>query len=108
MDDEVLRLSTVHQAKGLEFKVVFVMWLADGMFPSSKSLQNPANEEEERRLFYVSVTRAKDYLFLIYPLIRNTAGYYGDVFQRPSRFILELPEHCFERVELPEKTWAWQ
>ena len=104
---EILRLSTVHQAKGLEFQAVFVIWLADGMFPSSRSLQSKANEEEERRLFYVAVTRAKDHLFLIYPLIRTNAGYYGDALQKPSRFIKELPEHCAERVELPEKSWAW-
>ncbi len=105
---EILRLSTVHQAKGLEFEAVFVIGLADGMFPSSRSLQSQANEEEERRLFYVAVTRAKDYLFLIYPLIRSNAGYYGDAMQKPSRFIYELPEHCAERAELPEKSWAWE
>jgi len=104
---EILRLSTVHQAKGLEFQAVFVIWLADGMFPSSRSLQTTANEEEERRLFYVAVTRAKDHLYLIYPLLRNNVGYYGDMFQKPSRFINELPEHCTERAELPEKSWAW-
>ena len=104
---EILRLSTVHQAKGLEFQAVFVIWLADGMFPSSRSLQTQANEEEERRLFYVAVTRAKDHLFLIYPLIRSNAGSYGDIFQKPSRFIAELPEHCAEKAELPEPRHAW-
>lgn len=104
---EILRLSTVHQAKGLEFQAVFVIGLADGMFPSGRSLESRANEEEERRLFYVAVTRAKDHLFLTYPMIRANAGYYGDIFQKPSRFLNELPEHCLERAELPEKSWAW-
>jgi len=104
---DILRLSSVHQAKGLEFQAVFVIWLADGMFPSSRSLETQANEEEERRLFYVAVTRAKDHLFLIYPLIRSNAGYYGDIFQKPSRFLAELPEHCAEKAEVPEAGYAW-
>src|SRR5205823_2416224 len=53
-------LSSVHQAKGLEWKVVFVIWLVDGKFPTGRSLENPEAIEEERRLFYVAITRAKD------------------------------------------------
>jgi len=89
-DDEMVNLSSVHQAKGLEWKVVFVIWMTDGMFPSSRSLDTNASIEEERRLFYVAVTRAKDELYLTYPLIRLNAGY-GEMFQRPSRFLAEVP-----------------
>ena len=59
-DTEQLNLSTIHQAKGLEFKVVFVIMLCDGLFPSNRSLDSIEGEEEERRLFYVASTRAKD------------------------------------------------
>jgi DNA helicase-2/ATP-dependent DNA helicase PcrA len=94
-DKEAVNLSTVHQAKGLEFHTVFVIWLTDGMFPSSRSLDTRAALEEERRLFYVAVTRAKDELYLAYPHMRLTGGY-GDVFQRPSRFLKEIPNELVE------------
>jgi DNA helicase-2/ATP-dependent DNA helicase PcrA len=92
---EKLTLSTLHQAKGLEWKVVFLIWLADGMFPSARSLENPDSIEEERRLFYVGVTRCEDNLYLTYPELRLGGGY-GDNFQRPSRFLSELPESLME------------
>src|SRR4051812_18641307 len=89
-DKESVNLSSVHQAKGLEFHTVFVIWLTDGMFPSSRSLDTREALEEERRLFYVAVTRARDELYLSYPHMRLNAGY-GDMFQRPSRFLKEIP-----------------
>ena len=58
----------MHQAKGLEWRAVFVIWLADGRFPLRGRLATPDDEEEERRLFYVAATRAKDELALVYPL----------------------------------------
>src|SRR5438105_5960526 len=91
-DNEAVNLSSVHQAKGLEFHTVFVIWLTDGMFPSSRSLETRDAIEEERRLFYVAITRARDELYLSYPHMRLNAGY-GDVFQRPSRFLKEIPDH---------------
>lgn len=94
-DSEKITLSTLHQAKGLEWKVVFLIWLADGMFPSARSLETPEAIEEERRLFYVGITRCKDELYLTYPELRLNAGY-GDNFQRPSRFLSELPENLME------------
>ncbi|HEY2124011.1 MAG TPA: UvrD-helicase domain-containing protein [Chthoniobacterales bacterium] len=94
-DKEAVNLSTVHQAKGLEFHTVFVIWLTDGMFPSSRSLDTREALEEERRLFYVAVTRARDELYLSYPHMRLNAGY-GDVFQRPSRFLKEIPTKLVE------------
>jgi DNA helicase-2/ATP-dependent DNA helicase PcrA len=94
-DREAVNLSTVHQAKGLEFRTVFVIWLTDGMFPSSRSMDERKDLEEERRLFYVAITRAKDELYLSYPHMRLTGGY-GDVFQRPSRFLKEIPNTLVE------------
>jgi DNA helicase-2/ATP-dependent DNA helicase PcrA len=94
-EQESVNLSSVHQAKGLEFHTVFVIWLTDGMFPSSRSLETRDAIEEERRLFYVAVTRAKDELYLTYPHMRLNAGY-GDMFQRPSRFLKEIPSQLVE------------
>ena len=94
-DNEALNLSSVHQAKGLEFHTVFVIWLTDGMFPSARSLETRDAIEEERRLFYVAITRARDELYLTYPHMRLNAGY-GDVFQRPSRFLKEIPNQLLE------------
>ncbi|MBI2947273.1 MAG: UvrD-helicase domain-containing protein [Verrucomicrobia bacterium] len=95
-DDERIRLSTVHQAKGLEFSVVFVIMLCEGLFPAARSL----DEEEERRLFYVAITRAKNELYLTYPLIRLTTGYSGDIMQQPSRFLCDLPEELIDEWNL--------
>jgi len=89
-----VNLSTVHQAKGLEFHTVFVIWLTDGF--SKQPFHGSAKDlEEERRLFYVAITRAKDELYLTYPHMRLTGGY-GDVFQRPSRFLKEIPNKLVE------------
>src|SRR5882762_9431768 len=94
-DKEAVNLSSVHQAKGLEFHTVFVIWLTDGMFPSARSLDTRDALEEERRLFYVAITRARDELYLSYPHMRLNAGY-GDVFQQPSRFLKEIPNKLLE------------
>lgn len=84
-----IRLTTIHQAKGLEWKAVFVLWLVDGMFPAARSLEEAADEAEERRLFYVAVTRAKDYLWLCVPRMRK-AREGGVMMCPPSRFIDEI------------------
>jgi DNA helicase-2/ATP-dependent DNA helicase PcrA len=100
-DVERLRLSTIHQAKGLEFDVVFVIMLCDGLFPSSRSAESADGEEEERRLFYVSITRAKNELYLTYPQIRGGYGASGvDTYQSPSRFLAEIPEDLLNRWNL--------
>jgi DNA helicase-2/ATP-dependent DNA helicase PcrA len=89
---ERLRLSTIHQAKGLEFDVVFVIMLCDGLFPSGRSVETPDGEEEERRLFYVAITRAKNELYLSHPMLRGGFGVSGvDAYQSPSRFLAEIP-----------------
>ena len=101
-DKEAVNLSTVHQAKGLEFHTVFVIWLTDGMFPSSRSLDTRDALEEERRLFYVAITRARDELYLTLPHMRLSGGY-GDVFQRPSRFLKEIPNALVEDWQVQRK-----
>jgi DNA helicase-2/ATP-dependent DNA helicase PcrA len=145
-EDEKIVLSSVHQAKGLEWRIVFVIWLADGRFPSQRALRVPGGivrvkpkelheafeltdalvrgnadlaieempaeivddaapteheivipgEEEERRLFYVAVTRAKQELYLVFPVMARDRGGL-DVLMEPSRFIRELPGDCYEK-----------
>ncbi len=99
-DDEQLRLSTVHQAKGLEFDVVFVIMLCEGLFPAARSLETQEGEEEERRLMYVAVTRARNELYLSHPLIRAGFSGAGDMMQRPSRFVREIPSDLVEEWNL--------
>ena len=101
-DTESVNLSSVHQAKGLEYHTVFVIWLTDGMFPSTRSLETREAIEEERRLFYVAVTRARDELYLTYPHMRLNAGY-GDMFQRPSRFLKEIPTQLLEDWQISRR-----
>ena len=99
-DDRVV-LSSVHQAKGLEWSRVAVMWLSEGRFPSYRASVTEEGLEEERRLFYVAVTRAKNEVALTYPMLARDR--YGvDVILEPSRFVAELPDDVFERwaVEL--------
>ncbi|HEX3100556.1 MAG TPA: ATP-dependent helicase, partial [Pyrinomonadaceae bacterium] len=88
--DELLTLTSVHQAKGLEWKAVFIIWAAEGKFPSPRSLREIDSEEEERRLWYVAMTRAKDELYLTYPLLMTDYNR-QTVLQKPSRFITECP-----------------
>jgi DNA helicase-2/ATP-dependent DNA helicase PcrA len=99
-DDEELRLTTVHQAKGLEFDVVFLIMLADGLFPSARSVETVEGEEEERRLLYVAITRARNELYLSYPLVRIGYGNTGDTLQRPSRFLQDIPLDLIEEWNL--------
>jgi DNA helicase II / ATP-dependent DNA helicase PcrA len=133
-EDEKIVLTSVHQAKGLEWRIVFVIWLADGRFPSQRALRVPGGiiriapnrvhealpllegatqdapvvdeegtrelvipgEEEERRLFYVAVTRAKQELYLVFPVMsRDRSGM--DILMEPSRFVRELPGDSYEK-----------
>ncbi|HYC61635.1 MAG TPA: ATP-dependent helicase [Thermoanaerobaculia bacterium] len=133
-EDEKIVLSSVHQAKGLEWRVVFVIWLADGRFPSQRALRVPGGiirltpdrmhdalpllegatqdapivdeagtrelvipgEEEERRLFYVAVTRARQELYLVFPVMGRDRGGM-DILMEPSRFVRELPGDVYEK-----------
>ncbi len=97
-EDELLTLSTVHQAKGLEWRAVLVVWLAEGRFPSLRA----DDEEEERRLFYVAATRAKERLYLLCPEMARDR-YRVDVLVEPSRFLEELPPGVAEHVVVREQ-----
>lgn len=92
---ECVILSTVHQAKGLEWNNVFVIGLTDGRFPSIRSLKSEY-EEEERRLFYVAITRAREELYLSYPIMAQE--WHGFGILKPSRFIRELPKDAYEEL----------
>ena len=101
---DTVKLTTVHQSKGLEFDVVFVIGVADGMFPGRRAIE--ANDvEEERRLFYVAVTRAKNELYICYPKVASRAGP-GGMLLTPSRFITELDSTLYEPVSIKRK-YGW-
>ena len=97
---DVLVLSTVHQAKGLEWSHVFVIRLIEDGFPHRRAIDEPGGEEEERRIFYVAVSRAMNELTLTYPSTISRGGYGPLVFTTPSRFLAELDEGLFERAEM--------
>lgn len=101
-DEERLVLSTIHSAKGLEWQCVFVIWCVDGKFPSVFSFITEEELEEERRLFYVAVTRAKRHLFLTYPINVFDKGS-GMLLSRPSRFLDKVPPSLFESLALVEE-----
>lgn len=103
-DADSVRLTTVHQAKGLEFAVVFVIGLADGTFPGRRSIE-AGDVEEERRLFYVAVTRARDELYLSFPKVSLRGGP-GGMMNVPSRFLQELSSDLYEPLRL-KRQWGW-
>ena len=107
-DDEQLVLSTIHSAKGLEWQCVFVIWALDGKFPSLYSFTTDEELEEERRLFYVAVTRAKRHLYLTYPINVFDKGS-GMLLARPTRFLDPVPARLFETLALVEegRTYDW-
>lgn len=100
-DESAVILSTVHQAKGLEWDVVFLVHLVEGALPSPRALDDPGGEEEERRIFYVATTRARNELYLSYPIVRP-GGMRGSLLQQPSRFLQELPADLMEPWELSQ------
>jgi DNA helicase-2/ATP-dependent DNA helicase PcrA len=101
-DDERMVLSTIHSAKGLEWQAVFVIWIVDGRFPSVYSFVDDEDLEEERRLFYVSVTRAKRHLFLTYPInVYDKSS--GMLLSKPSRFLDHVSSDLFDQVALVEE-----
>jgi len=91
---DVLSLMTIHAAKGLEFPIVFIVGLEEGVFPHSRSLGNPRELEEERRLCYVGLTRAKEKVYMTFALSRTSFGM--TQVNPPSRFLGEIPEHLLE------------
>ncbi|WP_445327114.1 DNA helicase II [Xenorhabdus sp. PB30.3] len=93
-----VQLMTLHSAKGLEFRQVFIVGMEEGMFPSQMSIDEGGRLEEERRLAYVGVTRAMEKLTLTYAESRRLYG--KEVYHRPSRFVGELPTECVTEVRL--------
>lgn len=106
-DEERLILSTIHQAKGLEWDAVFIINLVDGKFPNGRALEERDGLEEERRLFYVATTRARKFLYYSYPLVSGTESL---LFNQPSMFLQELDPAMMEEVKLKRevaKTTSW-
>lgn len=102
IQDECLTLSTIHGAKGTEYKAVFVIGAVDGRFPSIYSFNSDEELDEELRLFYVAVTRAKTYLFVSYPTDMFDRAT-GMILSKPSRFTEEISPQILERWELTEE-----
>jgi DNA helicase-2/ATP-dependent DNA helicase PcrA len=96
--DDAVQLMTLHSAKGLEFPMVFMVGVEEGMFPSQMSAEEAGRLEEERRLCYVGMTRAMEKLFITYAEMRRLYG--QDKYHKPSRFIRELPETCLQEVRM--------
>ncbi len=101
IDEDAIQLMTLHSAKGLEFPIVFIAGLEEGVFPSYQSVDEPGRLEEERRLCYVGITRARQHLYLTYAEVRRLYG--REEYHRPSRFIRELPQSVIEEVRLSAK-----
>jgi superfamily I DNA/RNA helicase len=87
-----LVLSTIHQAKGLEWEVVFIINIANDAFPNSRAMSEQNGPEEERRLFYVAITRAKKHLFLTYPMATESWGSTAG----PSLFLSEISQDLID------------
>ena len=100
--DDAVQLMTMHSAKGLEYKYVFMVGMEESLFPHSRSMDNLNELEEERRLCYVGITRARNKLFLSYTEFRRLYG--QDSYNPPSRFINEIPQECLEFVR-PKQTY---
>ncbi|EPN5230378.1 DNA helicase II [Vibrio cholerae] len=96
--DDAVQLMTLHSAKGLEFPLVFMVGVEEGMFPSQMSAEEAGRLEEERRLCYVGMTRAMQKLYITYAEMRRLYG--KDKYHKPSRFIRELPEGCLDEVRM--------
>ncbi len=103
-ETDAIKLTTVHQAKGLEYDVVFLIGLADGQFPGRRSIE-AGDVEEERRLFYVAVTRARNELYLCYPKIASRPGP-GGMMNTPSRFLQELSPDLYQQLKI-KRLQAW-
>jgi len=97
-EEDSVTVMTLHSAKGLEFPVVFITGFEEGIFPHSRSMNNEEELEEERRLCYVGMTRAKEKLYLTYAWRRNLNG--NTLFNSVSRFITEIPRHLREKVSV--------
>ena len=101
---ETLVLSTIHQAKGLEWSRVYVPRLVEDSFPHARSMNEPGGVDEERRIFYVAVTRAMNELFLTYPLLLGRGPRGPNMIATPSRFLQEIPPEFWNRPRLNRNT----
>ena len=99
--DQILILSTIHQAKGLEWEAVFIIGFSDYEFPHPKALNSTQQLEEERRLFYVATTRAKSIFYITYPQNKYTFKN-GLIISRPSMFLDELPKESYQEWNIYE------
>ncbi len=102
-DADALRLTTIHQSKGLEYAAVFLIGLADGGFPLRRAIE-AGDVEEERRLFYVAVTRARDELYLCFPKVNTKGG--PAMLQTPSRFLTELAPELYQPLKM-KRSYGW-
>jgi DNA helicase-2/ATP-dependent DNA helicase PcrA len=94
-ETEFLTLSTIHSAKGLEWRAVFILYALDGRFPAMRAVGTEEEIEEERRLMYVAITRAKEQVFITYPMnVYDRES--GVILTMPSRFLQGIPEHVLE------------
>jgi len=101
--DSAIRLTTVHQAKGLEYDIVFLIGAAENLFPIRRAVE-AGDTEEERRLFYVAVTRARDELYMLFPKMNTKGG--PSMFLTPSRFLQEIPQELYEPVRI-RRNYGW-
>jgi len=99
--EDAVQLMTMHSAKGLEFPMVFIVGVEEGMFPSQRTIEEPDKMEEERRLAYVGITRAMKKLVISYAESRRLYG--QEKFHKPSRFIAEIPTDLVEEIRLTTK-----
>jgi DNA helicase-2/ATP-dependent DNA helicase PcrA len=97
-DENAVRMTTIHQAKGLEFPVVFLISCADEWLPIKRAIEE-GDVEEERRLFYVAATRAMDQLYITFPMIHSVRGG-GSMRLAPSRFLEDIPGDSYEKVRI--------
>ncbi len=112
--EEMVTLMTLHSAKGLEFPAVFLVGMEEGIFPGYKSIGEPKELEEERRLFYVGITRAKEYLYITCAQRRSIFG--STSYNAVSRFVQEIPKDLLEgyetietkKEEVKDRSYAWE
>lgn len=105
LDDDRVTLMTLHSAKGLEFPIVFMTGMEEGLFPHSRTLMNPEEIEEERRTCYVGITRAQRKLYMTYA--RNRTIYGHTAANMPSRFLMEIPDEYMERLVVRQNAYGF-
>jgi DNA helicase-2/ATP-dependent DNA helicase PcrA len=98
VDEDCVQLMTLHSAKGLEFKLVFMVGMEEGLFPSQQSVDDIGRLQEERRLCYVGITRAMEQLYLTHAESRRLYG--KDSYPSPSRFLREIPSESIQEIRM--------